>query len=102
MGRYKPTTVPRRRSVDVGCLSLALERATTAFEGPLAVTDLQGFAFPPPASSTGLKRGKTQIGRDRHVPIEEESTETHLAELLSAMYCQSTAAMDVQMAEYEA
>jgi hypothetical protein len=32
---------------------------------------------------------------------EEESTETHLAELLSEMYCQSTAVMDVQMAEYE-
>jgi hypothetical protein len=101
MGRYKPTTVPRRRSVDVGCLSLALERATTAFEGPLAVTDSQGFAFPPPAPSTGMKRGKTQVGLDRHVPTEEESTETHLAELLSAMYCQSTAAMDVEMAEYE-
>jgi len=102
MGRYKPTHTPRRRSVDVGCLSLALERATTAFAGPLAISDSKGFAFPaPPAPSTELKRGKTQVGLDRHIETGEESTETHLAELLSAMYRQSTVAMDVQMTEYE-
>ena len=105
MGRYKPTRTPRRRSVDVGCLSLALERATTAFEGPLSIPDSTGFSFPPPpvAPSTGMKRGKTQVSLDRSLALggEEESTETHLAELLSAMYRQSTAAMDVSMAEYE-
>jgi hypothetical protein len=103
LGRYKPTHTPRRRSVDVGCLSLALERATTAFEGPLAVSENKGFTFPPPptAPSTGMKRGKTQVGLDQPIGHEEESTETHLAELLSAMYRQSTDAMDVQMSEYE-
>ena len=110
MSRYRPTHTPRRRSVDVGCLSLALERATTAFEGPLSITDTKsgtGFTFPPP--NTGMKRGKTQSDRKslggagmRMVEHEEESTETHLAELLSAMYRQSTDAMDVQMTEYEA
>jgi hypothetical protein len=112
MSRYRPTHTPRRRSVDVGCLSLALDRATTAFEGPLAVTDTKsgtGFTFPPPSS--GMKRGKTQVGLSRksmgtpgvamEVEHDEESTETHLAELLSAMYRQSTDVMDVGMEEYE-
>lgn len=123
LSRYRPSCTPRRRSVDIGCLSVALSRATSAFEGPLSIMDAkQGFTFPPPipdpaeagTAAPSMKRGRTQASKSElrrtstvQGPVhdcaghEEESSETHLAELLSAMYCQSTAAMDVEMSEYE-
>jgi hypothetical protein len=127
LSRYRPSCTPRRRSVDIGCLSLALSRATSAFEGPLVVSDAkQGFIFPPqtpaPAQASalapGMKKSHTQAGgsdlrrstvqtptrtptRPHECAGHDESSETHLAELLSAMYCQSTAAMDVEMSEYD-
>jgi hypothetical protein len=82
----------------------------------------QGFTFPPPipdpaeagTAAPSMKRGRTQASKSElrrtstvQGPVhdcaghEEENSETHLAELLSAMYCQSTAAMDVEMSEYE-
>lgn len=110
LSRYCPTYTPRRRSVDVGCLSLALNRATRAFESPLPICPPPP---PPPASGHGtpMRRNKTiapgstgkvsstqqQQQQQQHT---HQGTETHLAELLSEMYCQSSAATEVHMAEY--
>lgn len=127
LSRYRPSCTPRRRSVDIGCLSVALSRATSAFEGPLAVSEpKQGFATTTHIPVTGqaalrppgMMKSHTQAGisdgrrsttqtptrnttKGHRCAGHDESSETHLAELLSAMHCQSTAAMDVEMAEYD-
>ena len=142
LSRYCPSYTPRRRSVDVGCLSIALDRATTAFEShpPLigmattvmdtnatATTSTTSTGLGTGTSATNMARSKTssqtgqstttstsnptkgkkrrQTDTHSHPPEneeeqEQEGAETHLAELLSAMYCQAKMVTDVQMGEY--
>ncbi|WVR04999.1 hypothetical protein IAU60_002011 [Kwoniella sp. DSM 27419] len=112
-----PALEPRRRSVDVGGLSLALKRASLAFQshdkGSLspgqpqgqgafasALSQIQeGFSFPPPASPSKGNARETAVPGD--LPADG-SNETALAELLSAMFCHTMTAIDVQMSDYEA
>lgn len=104
---YTSTGAQRRRSVDVGGLSLALKRAQRAFEA----TILAGL--PPRGSFADIREGylPSSVGmrkelstQPRLMPVREaggaEEKDTHLAELLSAMYYQTTVAIDIQMAEY--
>ena len=140
LSRYCPSYTPRRRSVDVGCLSIALDRATTAFESnpPLITSSSNsanintntttatstsgqstlGVATPMARSSTsnqttssltpasktgsgsGKKRRQTDVHTHSHEEVEHEGAETHLAELLSAMYCHTTSVTDVNMEDY--
>lgn len=112
LSRYCPSYTPRRRSVDVGCLSNALNRATRAFEAPLPARTT-GTGEPMRRGRTqggggegGIRQGSTKGKKRRPTDLGAEcgsdgaGTKTHLAELLSAMYTQSTSATDVQMAEY--
>lgn len=138
LSRYCPSYIPRRRSVDVGCLSIALDRATSAFESnpPVSTTvsstgasttkqtkQTKQKATPMTRSKTsnqasgststlkskngtGKKRRQTDIHPAQPAGGDDgaghEGAETHLAELLSAMYCHTTMVTDVQMGDYAA
>jgi hypothetical protein len=119
----QPDPAQRRRSVDIGGLSLALKRAQRAFESTIlsglpsrgSIADIRigyGQSSPSPfggsGSSMALKMRKehtTQSNLKSVKEAEEAETalkNTHLAELLSAMYYQTTVAIDIQMEEYQA
>ncbi|KAK6902664.1 hypothetical protein I203_107922 [Kwoniella mangroviensis CBS 8507] len=93
---------PRRRSVDIGGLSLAIKRASLAFEdtsNPIGTTLSQikeGYSFPP---STPAKKKSS----NEPVQVDESQGQgSELAELLSAMFCHSMTTIEVQMSDYEA
>lgn len=144
LSRYCPSFTPRRRSVDVGCLSIALDRATSAFESnPPLSTGTAGAASSTTTNTSTTKQSATPMTRSKtsnqasgsastsktqsksgakngagkkrrqtdmhshqpsggHDEKEHEGAETHLAELLSAMYCHTTMVTDVQMGDYAA
>ena len=102
----------RRRSVDVPGLEMALSRVQKAYElqsGSEIDSDAKSdFSF---LSKRSVKRSREDVdlsdldGQDaNHVnPFsygEGSSMETHLAELLSAMYCQSQLATRIQMDDF--
>ncbi|WVW83390.1 hypothetical protein I302_105409 [Kwoniella bestiolae CBS 10118] len=100
---YATECNPRRRSVDIGGLSLALKRASLSYEEgahqPIGTTLSQikeGYSFPP---STPTKRNvNVEVAQ-----VEDSDGEgTELAELLSAMFCHSMTTIEVQMSDYEA
>lgn len=96
---YRPSLENRRRSVDVSGLCIALCRAQKVFETAASALSVNcageakavdGYTFPakPPK--------KNQLSLVR----EAERKSTELAELLSAMYYQSTVAIQIEMVEY--
>ncbi|WVQ98530.1 hypothetical protein IAU59_005656 [Kwoniella sp. CBS 9459] len=107
---FDPIVGPRRRSVDVGGLSLALKRASTALKpsgselrpngdsmNPLSLIEKR-YTFPP---ATPTKARAQAENVDQTNSDEEESNETELAELLSAMFCHTMTTIEVQMGDYE-
>ncbi|WRT66910.1 uncharacterized protein IL334_003875 [Kwoniella shivajii] len=95
----------RRRSVDIGGLSLALKRASLAYEEssnqPIGTTLSQikeGYSFPP---TTPTKKS-SGTSKSALTGADEEGEGTELAELLSAMFCHSMTTIEVQMGDYEA
>ncbi|WWC85261.1 uncharacterized protein L201_000123 [Kwoniella dendrophila CBS 6074] len=108
---YASQCNPRRRSVDIGGLSLALKRASLSFEEnstkPIGTTLAQikeGYSFPPtPITPTKRTTSSKDITKTSAQPVaESEGEETELAELLSAMFCHSMTTIEVQMSDYEA
>ncbi|WVQ71403.1 hypothetical protein IAR50_000938 [Cryptococcus sp. DSM 104548] len=136
-----PKPDPRRRSVDVGGLALAIKRASRLYDGvaPLGVgkgkmvpgygivapkfapTTAAGvtlgeiqeaYSFPPSLSPTApapgiadaAARSPTSPGIWTETSAENDAwgKYTELAELLSALYYQTGATVEVQMEEFEA
>ena len=98
--RHNPAYDNRRRSVDVSGLQIALGRAQRAFEAaaapdsnriPSKAKPEPGYSFP----RTPTKPGRQTLGAD-----EADNKDTELAELLSAMYYQTTVAIQIQMSDY--
>ncbi|WWC69681.1 uncharacterized protein I206_103624 [Kwoniella pini CBS 10737] len=114
--QYNSECNPRRRSVDVGGLSLALKRASLAFEEtfnqPIGTTLSQikeGYSFPPSTpvkSNLGGSYKSSAPGSAVAVKAvsetDSEGEGTELAELLSAMFCHTMTTIEVQMSDYEA
>ncbi|TYJ52559.1 hypothetical protein B9479_006849 [Cryptococcus floricola] len=130
-GRLRPD--PRRRSVDVGGLALAIKRAsrlydTAAREGGVPGIGIvaprsssfnagagdklgqihEGYSFPSVSPTTdmtdrGDHRSPTSPGIWTETSAESDAwgKYTELAELLSALYYQTGATVEVQMEEYE-
>ncbi|OCF35312.1 hypothetical protein I316_02858 [Kwoniella heveanensis BCC8398] len=116
-----PVIEPRRRSVDIGGLSLALKRASIALKPtesgsearreassggqplkPLSLIE-EGYTFPP-TTPTRAKAQADHISHNHGVEgenVDEEASETELAELLSAMFCHTMTTIEVQMGDYE-
>jgi hypothetical protein len=107
---YNPTYGKRRRSVDTGGLATAMRRAQRIFELAPARKDnnstgnltfpLAPDAAPPRRASEGtnVKEAEDVLGKKE--TEDDDETHTQLAELLSAMYYQTSMAIDVKMAEY--
>ncbi|KAK8869991.1 hypothetical protein IAR55_000561 [Kwoniella newhampshirensis] len=110
----QPSPNPRRRSVDVGGLALALKRAASAFEVPKHESNTGLLkqiteGFPSPATPTKTKPAPASSVKSPFRPGQmssdganaESAKDTELAELLSAMYYQSVVTIDVQMRDYD-
>lgn len=112
---YQPSLQRRRRSVDTGGLATAMKRAQKAFEVAARPVPIPGLAPSTPAtpqirhgrlgsSSRAMTPGPMQEGRgsaqDEADPFSGD-VDTHLAELLSAMFYQTCVTIDVQMEQYE-
>ena len=86
---------------------MALKRATRAFEKSLATpkdaapsgfTQIkEGFSFPVPMKKENSSSQLAGVPEE----MQDDESETHLAELLSAMYYQTTLAIDVHMGDYD-
>jgi len=86
----------RRRSVDTSGLGIALHRAQRAFETVKLGGKSSKIDFPIPAKDDVASIGSSDSTHD-----EDSCADTHLAELLSAMYYQTQVAISVEMSEYE-
>ena len=75
----EPSASARRRSVDIGGLTMAMNKAEQVFASP---------TLPIPSSGPGKAR------------LKAESHETHLAELLGTMFHQSCQTIEVRMDQY--
>lgn len=99
-----PKLSARRRSIDVSGLNFALKRAQRVFEATAAApkkpSRLQdGFTFPSSPSREGPKSSDDEDEAADRMDGEDEGV-TRLAELLSAMFYQTSRAIDIQMGEY--
>nr|XP_018264117.1 uncharacterized protein I303_03997 [Kwoniella dejecticola CBS 10117]OBR86275.1 hypothetical protein I303_03997 [Kwoniella dejecticola CBS 10117] len=112
---YPAECNPRRRSVDIGGLSLALKRASLAYEEnsnrPIGTTLSQikeGYSFPaitPTKANAGESLKSSTNATNvavNSVDSDSEGEGSELAELLSAMFCHSMTTIEVQMSDYEA
>jgi hypothetical protein len=79
----EPSASMRRRSVDIGGLNMAMNKAEQVFAVAPPPPVTPGSPVPPPPKS-----------------LRGESHETHLAELLSTMFHQSCQTIEVQMDQY--
>lgn len=75
----EPSASARRRSVDIGGLTMAMNKAEQVFASP---------TLPIPSSGPGKAK------------LKAESHETHLAELLGTMFHQSCQTIEVRMDQY--
>jgi hypothetical protein len=86
---------PRRRSVDVSGLGIALKRAQRAFEAVPSGSGMQAKNFREkyilPSSGTGVGRAGQRAGEG----------DTEFAELLSELFCQTQLAIGVEMGDCE-
>jgi hypothetical protein len=102
-GLYLPSLQRRRRSVDTGGLAAAMQRAQKAFDGAARPLPLRGLASGSP--TTPRMRPFDIYGmtpdRDTRTETGVDDVDTHLAELLGAMYYQTCLTIDVEMGDYE-
>ena len=91
----------RRRSVDTGGLALALKRVSRVIEGG-SESKGAGRLSRIQEGSTSRPRAGTRLSGAIPEGVEDKdgAKPTELAELLSAMYCQTMGTVDVQMVEY--
>jgi len=103
---YNPPVEQRRRSIDVSGLTMALKRAQRAFEivKPKAISTPDDSAFNKLSPAGTEANGHAhELGHARGESHDEDACpDTHLAELLSAMYYQTLVAIEIGMEEYEA
>lgn len=108
---YQPSQHRRRRSVDVGGLATAMKRAQKAFDGAMKPVSNTGIIPPSPVSPVASMRpdpsvrqaitpGASSAAKLPDPELQQDEVDTHLAELLGAMYYQTCLTIDVQMAEY--
>ncbi|RXK39929.1 hypothetical protein M231_02724 [Tremella mesenterica] len=109
----RPSIAARRQSVDIGGLTIAMKRASRVFENSpdppfrnKSGKRKEEFTFPfTPSKKANMLQmeekldGKTDAERKEEKKVEEEKS-TRLAELLGAMWYQTTKAIDIQMADY--
>ena len=97
--RYDPSQAVRRRSVDVSGLCIALRRAQRVFEAAATPSSAKGLGNAEVDSDYTFPATLTRSLRHGQ-PADEECDEPKLAELWSAMYSQTQAAMEIEMDEY--
>ena len=98
--RHNPAYDNRRRSVDVSGLRIALGRAQRAFEAAAAPDSSKILTKARLESGYSFPATPTKPGRQTLIVEDADNKDTELAELLSAMYYQTTVAIQIQMSDY--
>lgn len=101
INQYRPGLEIRRRSVDVGGLTVAMKRVQQRLDiGP--PQDRRGsqddFAAPYATSTNGRK---SKVNKNLDLDDDLAELDTRVAELLSAMYYHTRLTINAAMAEYE-
>ena len=97
--RYSPAFEPRRRSIDVAGLGIALRRAQRAFEAAAVPSPVTFPSHTNVASTYSFPASPTKSTTKTHT-IEDDLKDTELAELLSAMYNQTMVTIQIKMEDY--